>query len=55
MDMDVDEPGDGKIISHAIGFSAAMEMGLLAEINALWTNVSVSLLSNYVKGLTTLV
>ena len=34
MDMDVDEPGDGKIISHAISFSAVMGMGLLAKINA---------------------
>ena len=55
MEMDIDEPGDTMVIRHAIGFAALMGMGLLAEIDVLWTNVHVLLLYNYIKELMTLV
>ena len=54
--MDVDEPGDTMVIEHTIGYAASMGMGLLSEIDTLWTSVSIStILFNYVKGLTILV
>ena len=55
MEMDIDEPGGTMVIKHAIGYVALMGMGLLLEIDVLWTIVSALLLSNYVKGLMTLV
>ena len=56
MEMDIDEPGNTMVIKHAIGYAASMGMGLLSEIDTLWTSVSIStILFNYVKGLTILV
>ena len=50
MEMDVDKPSDTMVIKHTIGFAALMGMGLLLEIDALQTNVSVSLLSIMSRG-----
>ena len=50
MEMDVDEPGNTMVIEHAIGFAAPTGMGLLSEIDALQTKISVSLFFNCIKG-----
>ena len=55
MEMDVNKPGNTMVIEHVIGYAVSMGMGLLLEIGALRTSVSISTTSNYIMGLTTLV